>query len=67
MRPIDSDKLFPVIIQALADTKPLDVVEVVRCKDCKHFQFDKLFGRHYCDGREVSLEHFCGYAERWEE
>lgn len=49
-----------------------DVVEVVRCKDCKHKYYDgnqiicqKLY---WCDGNnfEPSAENFCSYGERKE-
>lgn len=43
-----------------------DVVEVVRCKDCKHYQKDMLFGNAYCDGRQVKPDDFCSYGERKE-
>lgn len=54
----------------------VDVVEVVRCKDCKHFVFSK--NRAMC-GRRATMEygewlrltatdfdHFCSYGERRE-
>ena len=41
-----------------------DVVAVVRCKDCKHYQKDMLFGKAYCDGREIKPDDFCSYGER---
>ena len=37
---------------------------IVRCKDCKYMQEDKLFGQYWCKGNEVKPDHFCGYAER---
>ena len=51
-----------------------DVVEVVRCKDCKHFDMKKM----ECQNEEVSTDHeggasyslnfylddFCSYGER---
>ena len=41
-----------------------DAQEVVRCKDCKHMQEDKIFHQYWCNGDEVKPDHFCGYAER---
>lgn len=50
-----------------------DVVEVVRCKECKHKYYDgnqiicqKLY---WCDGNnfEPSAEDFCSYGERGED
>lgn len=44
-----------------------DVVEVVRCKDCKHFGKDMGYGKHDCKKYEMPycLEtDFCSYGER---
>ena len=38
--------------------------EIIRCKDCKHVQEDKIFHQYWCNGEEVKPDHFCGYAER---
>lgn len=40
--------------------------EIIRCKDCKHMQEDKIFHQCWCNGNEVKPDHFCGYAERGE-
>lgn len=37
---------------------------LIRCKDCKYMQEDKIFHQCWCNGREVKYDHFCGYAER---
>ena len=47
-------------INALQAAQP----EIIRCRECKHMQEDKLFGQCWCNGREVKYDHFCGYAER---
>lgn len=44
-----------------------DVVEVVRCEDCKHFQFSDMFymyGECSRDIRIVKPDGFCSYGER---
>lgn len=47
-----------------------DVVEVVRCKDCKHGHWNQetCHGKpiYYCDrtGLQVSKYSFCSYGER---
>lgn len=44
-----------------------DVVEVVRCKDCKHFGRDMGHGKHDCKKYEMPycLENdYCSYGER---
>ena len=38
-----------------------DVVEVVRCENCKHSNDDGTICR-YSVGRAVEPEHFCGYG-----
>jgi hypothetical protein len=48
-----------------ADTTA-DVVEVVRCGQCKHWKINpnNLFGGYcrYCEG--ASIDHYCSYGER---
>ena len=49
--------------------KPADVVEVVRCKDCRMSKEDAMIdGWYYCDHNELTHnpEHFCSYGERRE-
>ena len=41
-----------------------DMVEVIRCKDCKHCQKDTIFKKLYCDGREVVADGYCWKGER---
>lgn len=57
------------------DTQPTaDVVEVVRCKDCKHYQFadNRAFGMpvKMCEWfgfEDVDDDEFCSRAERRED
>jgi hypothetical protein len=46
---------------------PVDLTEVVRCKDCKHRTLD-FFGVHCCKLHKglamVTDESFCSYGER---
>ena len=54
--------------------KSAEVVEVVRCKDCKHAEIRKLFGSDipFCK-TENNVEqakrpsHYCGYGEKRDE
>lgn len=86
MRPIDADALkksllekgfYPAIVKrAIEDAPTVDAVEVVRCKDCKHFNFEHM----ECENEAVSTDHeggasyslnfylddFCSYGERKE-
>lgn len=53
--------------EVIEDTPTADVVEVVRCKDCKHFGKDMGYGKHDCKKYEMPycLENdFCSYGER---
>lgn len=66
---IDEKSFFPAIVaRALEEMPTADVVEVVRCKDCKFYkQFDKV---EDFDGRcdihciEIDKEFYCQYGKR---
>lgn len=55
------------IVQCIQRQPTADVVEVVRCKDCKHYEIDEEgFG---CCGNSTGYDakdytDFCSYAER---
>ena len=52
-------------VQQYIDKAPtVDAVEVVRCKDCKHYARDKMFGGGYCYGAKKKLDDFCSCGER---
>ena len=44
-----------------------DVVEVVRCKNCKVAVRDEYSGCYFCHGNHVPAEHYCSYGERRKE
>ena len=48
-----------IAIQALS-TQP----EIIRCKDCAIAQHDELFGRWYCNGKEVKPDGYCSDGDR---
>ncbi len=62
--------------EVLEDTPTADVVEVVRCKDCRNYyeydDFDRYIGQFYkakeCDRLQCDLGEcgFCSYGERKE-
>ena len=61
-----------IAIQAIKDTPAADVVEVVRCKDCKHFRFSDMFSDMYgeCSQAHIRIvrpDGFCSYGERKDE
>lgn len=84
-RYIDADKVYEMAIihedfkqniadlvslkEVLDDTPTADVVEVVRCKDCRMAEEDLMIdGWYYCNNNELSHKpnHFCSYGERKE-
>lgn len=54
------------IVQLMKDAPEADVVEVVRCKDCKYSNTNGTVCR-YSVGKAVEPEHFCSYGERRKE
>ena len=55
------EHLTPLIEQLITKQSAADVVEVIRCKDCKYRKKDKLFVTgHYCYLRPVNGGRFCG-------
>lgn len=63
---------FDVFMSAIFAQPAADVVEVVRCKDCKHYKKDRPFYHredntfHLCAeiGRYTSIGDYCNYGER---
>lgn len=63
---------FPAIVKAALENAPaVDAVEVVRCKDCKHFYDTHINPAHSCKrgGTQVwdvsfTPDDFCSYGER---
>ena len=41
-----------------------DVVEVVRCKDCKFWSHNVNYSYHWCGGRLVNLDDYCSNGVR---
>ena len=46
------------------DIPSADVVQVIRCKDCKYSRNDELWHMRWCKGLTVKDEHFCADGER---
>lgn len=64
---LDPEKMLEVLT-AFAEAKGVDAVEVVRCKDCKHWQCDD--SESYCDELGIfgtDVNSYCSYAKRKEE
>ena len=74
VKPINSDYLtgyisaLSVVEGAIAEQPAADVVEVVRCKDCKYRKTEDCAMFYECDcGEEHTWENdndFCSYGER---
>jgi hypothetical protein len=62
---------FDDAMLALEDVPSADVVEVVRCKDCKHLIAEKMLCTHirnriFNTGFTTFSNHFCSYGEKKE-
>ena len=44
--------------------KEVEFTKVIRCKNCVKSQYDFMTKGYWCDGKQVSEHHYCGYAER---
>lgn len=55
------DNWVEIVISKLKED---DLVEVIRCRHCKKCQYDEMTGNFWCGDKVVSLDHYCGYAER---
>ena len=57
---------FDAIINAIDAVPTIDAVEVVRCKDCKHYYYSAYAMRCVCDfdNKEWDKDDFCSYGER---
>ena len=64
-----ADEAFADAIRIIESLEPADVVPVVRCRDCKHWQTDwnpSIPDRHYCAVMDsmMKADDFCSYGER---
>ena len=61
-------KEYPVCgsVVIVAELPTIDAVEVVRCKDCKHYYYSAYAMRCVCDfdNKEWDKDDFCSYGER---
>ena len=66
------EHLTPLIVSLIEKQPTADVVEVVRCKDCKHFDKNKAyrdtkFSFSFCDkfhNNIITENDFCSYGAR---
>ena len=62
----DSDFCNKEVWRAIKEAPSADVVEVVRCKDCKYYEHE-MPGMVYCPnlvGGWTPLDYFCALGER---
>ena len=56
------------VIELVEDQPTADVEEVVRCKDCKHYEFEKFnkedWGYCWFNDTHFEANGFCTYGER---
>ena len=68
---LDDDMQYRIKFMLNRDCPPADVVEVVRCKDCKHctpFYWDKGLCHLWAEnGIDVFLDGFCNYGTKMAE
>lgn len=63
LRPVSAE----VVLKYLSNFPAADVVEVVRCRDCKHSNFHEFqFAVCWKRNNMVSKDGFCSYGERRE-
>ena len=58
--------LKPLIVSLVEKQPTADVVEVVRCKDCRHYECFTVCNKHFCNdyGGFVVENDFCSRAEK---
>ena len=58
--------LTPFIVMLIEKQPTADVVEVVRCKDCRHYERSTVHNEHFCNeyGGYVVENDFCSRAEK---
>lgn len=60
------EHLTPLIVSLIEKQPTADVVEVVRCKDCKHYEHFTVNNKHFCNeyGGYVVENDYCSRAEK---
>lgn len=64
----DEDIMFKTMVSIVEEQPTADVVEVVRCGQCKHCKQNSYTKKYVCtktpNANVVKSEHYCGYGER---
>ena len=62
----DRDGLGCGVYHIPPELPTLDLVEVVRCKDCAECEYDEIFNQYWCHGYEHYADYYCADGERRE-
>ena len=54
----------PFVVKEIKDFPNADVVEVVRCKDCRYYDVYRLECHNPHHNGNINCEGFCSYGER---
>ena len=57
-------RTYQAVLHMVENLPTADVVEVVRCKDCKHFLLGRLACIHPYHNGWCNINAFCSYGER---
>ena len=64
----DTEKDENRFIHLVRDIAPSAQPELIRCKDCKYWEYDSIFADGWCRGKhQGNPEWYCADAERREE
>lgn len=58
------EHLFDLIMIEIDEVPTADVVEVVRCKDCKYFKYGDYCTEDKMEHSQCRKNDFCSYGER---
>lgn len=53
------------LVDTFAEVPTADVIKVVHCKDCRHYEYSTVYNKHFCNeyGGYVVENDFCSRAE----
>lgn len=59
--------LYRMVVRRINRAPVADIVEVVRCKDCKYIETTEYGGYCCANDEGVAYNDYCGYGERRED
>ena len=62
----DIDDIFIQVEKTIDEQPTADIVEVVNCKDCKHYEHFTVHNKHFCNeyGGYVVENDYCSRSEK---